>query len=221
MQKRLSLKRKIDSVQFKCRPLNRAKNQSQKAAPKPKQLSFSGLPQTSDRFGYSDEQGRQRTTVASRQARPISLKSSMHVILKTRHARGEWSFLKGARRQQIKQIVLQVSDQFHVKLLSGANVGNHIHLHLKFLKRAQYKAFIRVLTARITFLVTKASKVNPLSDSQGRKLSFWTQRPITRFVHGFKDHLRIENYLEINRLEGHGWPRTLADFFVRQKFSTA
>lgn len=205
MQKSLSLK------QRKCR----------KAAPKPKQLSFSGLPQTSDRFGYSDTKGRQRTTVASRQARPITLKTSMHVILKTQHAKGEWSFLKGQRRQLIKNLVLQVADQFHVKLLSGANVGNHIHLHLKFTKRAQYKAFIRVLTARIAFLVTRASKVNPLKNRKGQKLCFWTQRPITRFVHGFKDFLRIENYLQINRLEGHGWPRTAAEFFVRQKYSTA
>lgn len=145
----------------------------------------------------------------------------MHVVLKTQLAKGEWSFLKGARRQQIKNLVMQVADQFHVKLLSGANVGNHIHLHLKFSKHAQYKAFIRVLTARIAFLVTKASKVKPLVDSQGRKLSFWTQRPVTRFVHGFKDCLRIENYLGINRLEGYGWPRTLAEFFVRDKYSTA
>jgi REP element-mobilizing transposase RayT len=205
MQKRLSLKQKS----------------SRKAVPKPKQLAFAGLPRTSDRFGYADSQGRQRTTMASRQARPISLKTSMHLILKTRLAKGEWSFLKGARRTHIKTLVQQVADQFHVQLLSGANVGNHIHLHLKFSKRAQYKAFIRVLTARIAFLVTKASKVNPLKDDRGKKLSFWTQRPITRFVHGFKDFLRIENYLEINRLEGHGWPRAVVEFFVRDKYSTA
>jgi REP element-mobilizing transposase RayT len=168
-----------------------------------------------DKFGHLDKAGRQRTTVKSRGFRPVSTKSSMHVILKSKNAVGDWSFLKGQRRQQIKQLVIAVAEQFNVRLLSGANVGNHIHLHVRFYKRRQYIQFIRTLTARIAFLVTGANKFNPLRDSKGKKLYFWTQRPITRSVHGLRDALRLEDYIAINRLEGHGLGRSLAEYFVK------
>lgn len=181
------------------------------------QSSF--LKSTSDKFGGLDALGRERTTRISRGFRPVSVKSSMHLILKSSRARGSWSFLNNNRKQAISKIINQVAKKYGVVLLSGANVGNHIHIHLRVHRRWQYIRFIRVVTARIAFLVTGANKLkSPLRDDSGRKIGFWTQRPITRVVHGWKDFLKLSDYIRINKLEGLGWPRSRAEFFIRNAY---
>jgi REP element-mobilizing transposase RayT len=166
----------------------------------------------SDRFG-----GSERKTRRSRQFRPLSTKFSMHLILKSEHARGAWSFLAGKNKQKIKSLITDCAVKYGVKVLSAANVGNHLHLHIKIHRRWQYIRFIRVLTAKIAFAVTGANKFKPILNSAGQKISFWTQRPLTRFVHSWKDFLSLKDYIQINTYEGLGWSRQQAEFIVKSK----
>lgn len=156
-----------------------------------------------DRFG-----GNRRTTRASRQFRPVSTRTSMHLILKSLQARGMWSLLTPKNKRVVREVVNEQSRKHGVQLLSWANGGNHLHVHLKVKSNASFKAFVRSLSGIIALKVTGASKVNKL------KQKFWTQSPYTRFVHGVKDYLRLSDYIEINNIEGFGFCRKGARLYI-------
>ncbi|MCE3010719.1 MAG: hypothetical protein LW875_08905, partial [Proteobacteria bacterium] len=59
------------------------------------------------------------------------------------------------------------------------------------------------------------SKHNPLTNPHGQKISFWSQRPMTRWVHSFKDFLGLKDYIQINKFEGLGCSRQVAELFVK------
>lgn len=167
----------------------------------------------SDRFG-----GNQRTTRASRKFRPVSTKSSMHLVMKSLRAKGPWSFLTPKNKIEIKRLVSDQSSKHGVQILSWANGGNHLHIHLKVKTTARYKRFVRALSGAIAMKISGASKTNKL------KQKFWTQSPFTRFVHGIRDFLSLKDYLEINSIEGFGFLRPDAKLYIgeinrsRQRF---
>lgn len=169
-----------------------------------------------DRFG-----GGQRTTRASRTFRPVSITKSMHLIMKSGHAKGAWSFSTPKNRRMITRLTKSFAEKYGVKVLSAANAGNHLHFHIKVKSPGTFKAFLRALSGAIAIKVTGASKVNQL------KTKFWTQTPFTRFVHGIQDFLRISDYLLVNKAEGFGHSRQVAELFIknvnraRQKFRVA
>ena len=162
-----------------------------------------------DKFG-----GAKRTTRASRKARPISTTKSMHLVLKSLKAVGAWSFLTPANKKLIKELLTKYASYFGVQILSYANVGNHLHIHLKARSHLGFKSFVRAFTGTLALKITGASKINKLKEK------FWTQVPYTRFVHGLIDHLRLKDYFEINEIEGFGLPRAKAEYFVETQART-
>ncbi len=156
-----------------------------------------------DRFG-----GNRRTTRASRRARPVSTKRSMHLILKSFLARGAWSLLTPKNKRIVLAVVKEQSQKHGVQILSWANSGNHLHFHLKVKSHASYKAFVRAISGIIALKVSGANKLNKL------KQKFWTQSPFTRFVHGIKDYMRLSDYIEINSIEGFGFTRKSAELYI-------
>lgn len=164
-----------------------------------------------DQFGGWQES--KRTTLRSRSFRPISTSSSMHLVLKTRNALGDWSFLKAKNKRIIRDCFETYSEQYGVKILSLVNVGNHLHLQVRIKSRQSYMRFIRVITGAIALKITGSSKSQPLRNKCPE--GFWTQRPFTRFVHGLRDFLGIQDYFQINKLQGWGWSRRFAEMIVR------
>ena len=154
--------------------------------------------------------GRRLTTRAERaRPRPLSTKYSMHVVLRSSQAKGEWSFRKKGNPEKIKLILHRYAAKYGVTLYSCANVGNHLHLHLKLANRHTYPAFIRSLTAALVLAITGASKLQKL----GRK--FWDYRPYTRIVKGRRGFLGLNDYIAVNQLEGLGWKRDYSAFFIQ------
>ena len=60
--------------------------------------------------------------------RPLDTRNTMHLILRSTKAKGEWSFWKPMNKEHIKSIVQKFSSKYGIKVLSFANVGNHLHL---------------------------------------------------------------------------------------------
>jgi REP element-mobilizing transposase RayT len=152
-----------------------------------------------------------KTRKGRSQSRPLDTKNTMHLILKSLKATGEWSFWKPKNKNEINRIIAKFSKKYGVKICSMANVGNHLHFQIKLSNRHTYDPFIRAITSAIAMAVTGASKINKFKlEAKDR---FWDRRPFTRVVKGYKAYLNLRDYIEINRLEGFGFQRSQARFF--------
>ena len=97
--------------------------------------------------------------------RPLSTRDSMHLVLRSSKAKGNWSLRRS--RKKIDAILDKFSSKYAVNIISQANVGNHLHLHLRLRRRRLYNPFIRAITAAIAMAATGASRWKPL------KTKFW------------------------------------------------
>jgi REP element-mobilizing transposase RayT len=131
--------------------------------------------------------------------RPVSLSHSMHVVLRSEKAKGEWSLKR--HESKIKKILAAKAHQHGVNIHATALLHNHMHWHLSFSTRAGYTRFIRAVTTAIAMAVTGASRWKP---SKG---AFWARRPFTRIVGSLRAFARLKEYIEVNQLEGLGYGR--------------
>lgn len=148
--------------------------------------------------------------------RPLAVKNSMHLVLRSSLARADWSFLRPRNKKAINQILEKFGRRFAVRILSVGNVGNHLHLQIQLTNRFTYKAFIRAVTAAIAMAITGRNRW-----VKGPKIKFWDYRPYTRVVIGFRALLGLKDYIRINQLEGFGYDRRTAELFVRRRWSSA
>jgi hypothetical protein len=153
------------------------------------------------------------TRKGRKSGRPLSTRSTMHLVLKSSKAKGAWSFTRFDNDYKIREIVERFSEKYGVKILSLANVGNHLHFHMKLSNRFTYRAFIRAVTSAITMAITGASRFKPLQEK------FWDYRPFTRIIESFKDFLGVEDYLEVNSLESIGMKRGHATWIIASNSS--
>lgn len=140
----------------------------------------------------------------------------MHLVLRSSHARGDWSFRRSPHRKLVASVVKKFAGKFGVRLLSVANVGNHIHLHIQLTNRYTYAPFIRAITSAIAMGVTGISRWTRTVGDGRKNIRFWDRRPYSRIVVGFKDFLGLRDYIQINQWEGFGYRRGEAEFLVRR-----
>jgi hypothetical protein len=143
--------------------------------------------------------------------RPISTKHTMHLVLRSSKASGPWSFRKSQNEKMIYQLAQKFGQRFAVRIVSLANVGNHLHFQLQVTKRHLYKPFIRALTAAIAIRITGVSR---WTNAGAPRLKFWDYRPYTRIVNSFKYFLNLKDYLQINQWEGLGTHRQMARVLI-------
>jgi len=153
-----------------------------------------------------------RTRNGRARPRPLSTKETLHLVLKSTQAKGDWSFSKRENRHKIHEILTRFSRKYGVRVLSYANVGDHLHFHVKLSNRYLYAPFIRALTSAIAMAVTGCSRWKPLK--REAKDRFWDYRPFTRVVKSFRAFLNLKDYIRINQYEGAGYTRKEARFFV-------
>lgn len=140
-----------------------------------------------------------------RGARPLDTRHSMHLVLRSTQAVGAKSFVR--HRGLIHLIVHRFADNFGVQVYQLANVGNHLHIHMKLGSRHTWRAFIRAVTATIAIKIGRKSRWRKPSPR------FWDRRPFTRVAVGRPAWHRLTAYVRVNFLEGFGIPRTLARRF--------
>src|SRR5579859_1156943 len=144
--------------------------------------------------------------------RPLSTSETMHLVLKSTKARGDWSFCKPGNRKKTRDLLSRFSRKYGIRVLSYASVGNHLHFHIKLSNRFLYTPFIRGFTAALAMAITGSSRWKPLKKEA--KDRFWDYRPFTRVVRSFRGFLNLKDYVKINQYEGCGYTRREARFFV-------
>ncbi len=153
-----------------------------------------------------------RNKAKNRGARPLSRKDSMHLVMRSSQAKNEMSFRNPKHFKKLALLIQNFSKAKGVQIISLANVGNHLHLHIKITNRTLYKAWIRGLSSAIAMLVAGRKR---LSELKNKKKKFWDYRPFTRVVNSFKAILSLKDYIEINQFEGVGMPRTKAVLLIK------
>lgn len=144
------------------------------------------------------------TRKARSQGRPLNTQNSMHLVLKSSKALGDWSFLSDRNRKAIRHVVLKFAKKYGVRVQSIANVGNHLHMQIRLSNRHSYAPFIKAISAAIAMAITG---INRWTQKSGEKLRFWDRRPYSRVIFGFKGILSLRNFIRLNHQEGIGIPR--------------
>jgi hypothetical protein len=125
-----------------------------------------------------------------KQARPLSTKAPIHLVLRSENARGARSFLRVSK--EAHEVFARTCAKRGIKIYKYANVGNHFHVIVRLSKLFQWKPFIRELTSRLAALVEGPAK-------------FWTGRPFTRILHGWGKNFRTAiDYVVLNQMEAAG-----------------
>lgn len=165
---------------------------------KSKQLTFS---QKSVRTEKSEHGGSIKGS--RKRKRPVGVRSTMHLVLKSSQAKGTWSF--GKHELKIREILQRFAGKNHIQILSAAYVGNHIHLHMRVKRRDLFRSFIRATSAAIMMKVTGYSRWNPSPEG----FQFWDTRPFSRIVSSWTEFLNLKAYIEINQWEGIGYSKNI------------
>ncbi len=155
--------------------------------------------------------GALRNRRIGRGARPISVRYSMHLVLRSSHARGAWSFVRRGNRELVQRILLKHASKSQVELLAAGNAGSHLHLRLRVRDKSNYFKFIRAVAGEI------ALKFKRLHRPEGLlKHNFWDQRPFSTIVSTLKYAQNLTDYIKINQVEGSGFSREVARMAVEK-----
>lgn len=162
--------------------------------------------------------------------RPLDTKSSMHLVLRSSLAKGQWSFRYGNNLKIVRTIIEKFAYKYGIKIISLANVGNHIHMQIKLSNRFAYKMFIKAITSAIAMAITGRNRWTKHAGTIGTsnidqkgslneaqisalnkdKLKFWDLRPYTRVIIGWRSLLKLADYIRVNQIEGWGFKRSQA-----------
>ncbi len=122
-------------------------------------------------------------------ARPLLPGKVTHVVLKSSKAKGELSFY--AHKRLVAQLLREKSKKFFVEILDWVNMGNHLHLKVRFKDRKRMGQFLKSFTALLARKITGAKK--------GRKFGrFWDGLAFTRVLLSKFEELALRGYFEGN-----------------------
>jgi REP element-mobilizing transposase RayT len=129
--------------------------------------------------------------------RPLSIKNTTHLVMRSLLATGPRSFMKFEKR--IEQIIRHQAKVHGVRIYRLANGGNHLHMLILPRSRVAFNKFIRAISGLIARLVLKAER------GSAKNLQFWEKRPFTRIVQWGQDFKGVCSYLLQNSLEAAGF----------------
>lgn len=141
----------------------------------------------------------------AKKARPIPLKKSMHLTLRSSKARGDKSFLLNRNRiHRIENVVRTQARKFGVEINQYANVGNHLHLLVKASNRIGFIAFLRSISGIIARIALGAERGQA---KLKQEMQFWDQRPWTKVILTWTEFVNVRKYVEQNFNEAMGFIR--------------
>jgi REP element-mobilizing transposase RayT len=156
-----------------------------------------------------------KTRLGRSTPRPLATRQTMHLVLRSSKAKGAWSFLKSKNDKIVRGVIRTFAAKYGVKVLSLANVGNHLHMQIQLTNRHTYANFIRAVTGAIALKISGRDRWSHRAAKNG-KLKFWDYRPFTRIITGLKQFLTLKNYIEINQWEGFGYSMAQARYMWAQ-----
>lgn len=181
-----------------------------------KQLSF--LPKQK----RSREHGGSLAVRRRRSLRPLNLKQTHHITMKSHHAIGPKSLFR--HKKMILSLFKKFSTRFGVKVIEYAIQGNHMHLLVKAQNREGLQNFFRVIAGHSAQKILQKSPIPKTTDQRaggapaqevgkGKLLSnskkgcrknqrrFWSYLLYSRIVSWGQDFKAVVIYIQRNTLE--------------------
>jgi len=158
-----------------------------------------------DEFQVEKEFGGARLKKShAKKSRPIAIKKTMHLTLRSSKAKGEKSFRYDKNRiQKIDKVVKTQARKFGVEIYRFAIVGNHLHLLVKASFREGFISFLRSISGIIARIALGAERGSAKLRESAR--GFWDQRPWTRILFTWTEFKNVKKYVEQNFNEAMGF----------------
>ncbi|MFN7455554.1 MAG: transposase [Pseudobdellovibrionaceae bacterium] len=125
-------------------------------------------------------------------ARPLQVKAIHHVVFKSQKAVGQLSFYR--HKNLVGSLLRERARKHFVEIKDFVNMGNHLHLKLKFKDRVQFQNFLRTFAAILARKITGAHR----SQKFGK---FWDGLVFTRILTSKFEELSLKGYFEGNHRE--------------------
>lgn len=130
-------------------------------------------------------------------ARPLREGLVHHVVFKSRKAQGKLSFY--AHKKLVRDLLKERSKKFYVEILDFVNMGNHLHLKVRFKDKKHFQNFLRTFAAILARKITGAHRGNKFSTSRDQSVSkFWDGLVFTRILTSKLEELGLRGYFEGN-----------------------
>ena len=140
-------------------------------------------------------------------ARPLSTKLSLHLVLRSDHAKGYRSLNNNS--QIVKAVVRKAAGLFRIKVYSQALNHNHIHLSVRGKSREDLQNFFRVVAGHIAQQILRKYPLpkkagNAPVDAKKYKRKFWNELLYSRMVTWGREFKIVLNYILKNEFEASG-----------------
>src|SRR5437868_9007060 len=161
-----------------------------------RQTKFDFLNSYKKEFGGSLLEGKRKA------ARPLSTKVPIHLILKSNgiplstNKTIKKCTLFNPGNRELKKIIRTYANKYQITIYDMALNWSHIHLAVRIPSRAAYLAFIRTLTAKLIFYLSKLKKQN--------LKGLFSLRPYTRILSWGRELKTVLDYIILNQLEARG-----------------
>lgn len=125
--------------------------------------------------------------------RPLIPGAVTHVVLKSSKARGTLCFLRNKRL--VSALLKERARKFFVEILDVVNMGNHLHIKVRFRNVESFQNFLRTFTALLARRLTGARR--------GVKFGgkFWDGLAYTRVLRTKLEELGLNGYFDANRTQ--------------------
>jgi REP element-mobilizing transposase RayT len=124
--------------------------------------------------------------------RPLTPGAITHLVLKSAKAKGQLSFYKN--KKAVHALLHERAKKYFIEVLEFVNMGNHLHLKVRFKDASRFKNFLRTFAAMLARKLTKACRGNKFG-------KFWDGLAYTRVLFSKLEELGLEIYFEGNHLE--------------------
>lgn len=124
-----------------------------------------------------------------RHARYFRRKTWMHIVLRSRKAKGSFGLRLPRHWQEIERIRKQAAADFDIQVAQSVNTGNMLQFRVRSAKRENLQNFLRVMTCLVARSVTGARKGKPF----GR---FWEGLAYSRIMTDSRSLTTLQNYLQ-------------------------
>lgn len=121
--------------------------------------------------------------------RPLIAGKITHVVFKSSKAKGALSFYN--HKRLVARLLKEKSTKFFIEILDWVNMGNHLHLKVRFKDRHRMGQFLKSFAGTLARQITGARKGNKFG-------TFWDGLVFTRVIRSKIEELGLKGFFEAN-----------------------